>query len=66
MKNYYCFIGDVCLFEKVLASNVYFSTTAVSLPRAVSNIKFQARKRLGYQNNIPIKLVGDVKKGKEI
>ena len=59
MKKY-IFKGNIMCFQNVLEQNVVLETLAVSLPKAVSNLKYQAKQRLGMKPNSKLTLFGKI------
>lgn len=58
--NKYRFTGIVKKFDKTVNSNWTGETWAESEKKALSNLKYQCKKRLGLVNNTPIELKGTI------
>lgn len=64
-KDSYTYAGPVFLFDKRIAY-VKLQTSAVSLPKAYSNLLFQVKEKLGYKPNTSnIKIVKNLIKKEE-
>ncbi len=58
--NRYIYKGAIMLYGKCVADRWQGETLAATKDKAVSNLKFQARKALGLQPQVPIIFTADV------
>lgn len=59
-KRLYSYKGAVQVYEKIASSNYKTSTWAVSEKKARSNIASQFKKMMGYEQFVPVTLLGNV------
>ena len=59
MKKF-VFKGSIMCFQNILEQNVVLETQAISLSKAVNNLKYQAKQRLGMKPNSKLTLFGKI------
>lgn len=65
--NKYVFSGCVSdEYGHIVWRECSMTTYAQSLRKAATNIKYNIRKRLGYELYIPVKITGEIRSGEEI
>ena len=63
----YVFVGQIeNSFGQVIWRNCSMTTYAQSFRKALTNIKYNVRKKMGYEKWVKLKATGEIRSGEEV